>query len=112
VHVLAISGSLRAQSFNSALLRAAVAHLPADVVVTWETGLRDLPYFDQDLEDAGGHGAVHDFVARCERADAVLVAAPEYNAGLPGVLKNALDWASRPPGSSPLKGKAGAVIGT
>jgi len=112
VHVLAIAGSLRAGSFNAALLRAALGHLPAEVTVTWEDGLRDLPHYDQDLDDAGGHPLVEAFRARCAAADAVLVAAPEYNTGLPSALKNALDWGSRPFGNSPLKGTAAAVIGT
>ncbi|MFM7535112.1 MAG: NADPH-dependent FMN reductase [Acidimicrobiales bacterium] len=112
MHVLAIAGSLRTGSFNAALLRAALGHLPAEATVTWETGLRDLPHYDQDLDDAGGHPLVDAFRARCAAADAVLVAAPEYNTGLPSALKNALDWASRPFGNSPLKGTAAAVIGT
>ncbi len=112
MHVLAIAGSLRAGSFNAALLRAALAHLPVGVTVTWEDGLRDLPHYDQDLDDAGDHPLVGAFRARCAAADAVFVAAPEYNTGLPSALKNALDWASRPFGNSPLKGTAAAVIGT
>ncbi len=112
MHVLAIAGSLRRASYNAALLRAALTHCPAGTTITWEDGLRDLPHYDQDLDDAGDDPAVAAFRARCAAADAVLVAAPEYNLGLPGALKDALDWASRPFGNSPLKGTAAAVIGT
>jgi chromate reductase len=109
VKVLALSGSIRRSSFNSALLGAAAADLPRTVeLVVWR-GLAELPAFDEDLVPVP-HAAVElrDAIAA---ADAVLIATPEYNASVPGSLKNALDWASRPYPDNCLRGKPVAVIG-
>jgi chromate reductase, NAD(P)H dehydrogenase (quinone) len=110
MRILGISGSLRRGSHNSRLLRAAGEALPPGaVLVKWE-GLADLPAFNEDLE-AAPPAAVRAFRAAIERSDAVLIATPEYNASLPGALKNALDWASRPFPDNVLRDKPCAVIG-
>jgi chromate reductase len=90
VRLLAISGSLRAASLNSALLRAVVALAPSDVCVELYTGLGNLPLFNPDLEIAGSP-AVADFYARVVEADGVIIASPEYAHGVTGVMKNTLD---------------------
>jgi chromate reductase len=109
--VLAVSGSLRRDSHNTQLLRAAVELAPEDIeVVLWD-GMRDLPLYDQDLDG----GQLPDSVRRLREewgaADAILFATPEYNGSVPGVLKNAIDWASRPVRESALTNKTVAVIG-
>jgi chromate reductase, NAD(P)H dehydrogenase (quinone) len=110
MRILGISGSLRRGSHNRKLLRAAAAALPSGVeLVEWE-GLAGLPAYDEDLE-SGRPAAVEEFLAAIESADALLIATPEYNASLPGALKNALDWASRPFPDNVLKGKPSVVIG-
>jgi chromate reductase len=111
VKILGISGSLRAGSFNSALLRAAVELAPAGMKIDQYRGLRDLPHYDQDLDTDEPPGPVADLRARVRAADGVLFATPEYNYGVPGVLKNAVDWVSRPVATSPLKRKPVAVMG-
>jgi chromate reductase len=110
IRILGISGSLRRDSHNTRLLRAAGGALPAGAeLVEWE-GLAGLPIFDEDLE-ADRPEAVEAFFAAVEQAHAILIATPEYNASLPGGLKNALDWASRPFPDNVLKDKPTAVIG-
>jgi chromate reductase, NAD(P)H dehydrogenase (quinone) len=96
--VLAISGSLRRQSANSLLLRIAQEQAPADVEVVLFDGVAAIPAFNEDLEDAPPAPviALREAIAA---ADALLLATPEYNFGVPGALKNALDWASRPYGA-------------
>ncbi len=108
--VLAISGSLRAGSYNEQLLGAAVEHLPSGWAAERWDGLRDIPAYDQDLD---GHNPPSVLALReaIDAADAILIATPEYNHSIPGVLKNALDWASRPAGKSALNGKPAAAIG-
>jgi chromate reductase len=91
MYILAISGSLRAASINSALLRAAARLAPSDIHVELYQGLGDLPLFNPDIE-ATEPAAVVDFRSRIIAADAVLIASPEYAHGVTGVLKNALDW--------------------
>lgn len=91
IRILAISGSLRAASSNTTLLRAAASLAPEGVVVEQFEGLGDLPHFNPDLEDAP-IPAVLDWRARLKAADGVLISSPEYAHGVPGVLKNALDW--------------------
>jgi chromate reductase, NAD(P)H dehydrogenase (quinone) len=110
MEILGIAGSLRRGSHNRKLLRAAGAELPPGVVLREWDGLRDLPPFDEDLESAPPE-AVREFREAIEAADAVLVVTPEYNASIPGVLKNALDWASRPFPDNALRDKPAAVIG-
>jgi chromate reductase len=111
MRVLGISGSLRHGSFNSALLRTAAEHLPAGAELIEFTRLNDIPPYDADIEAAGTPDAVRELREAIRSADAVLVATPEYNHSIPGQLKNAFDWASRPAGQSALNGKPAAVIG-
>jgi chromate reductase len=110
ISVLAFAGSLRQASYNRGLVRAAVEMAPAGVRVVVHD-LDAIPLFNQDIEDAGDPAAVVAFKSAIAEADALLVATPEYNHGMPGVLKNALDWASRPRVSSPLTDKPVAVMG-
>src|SRR3954470_10779271 len=91
IRILAISGGLRAASSNTTLLRAVAALAPEGVAVELYDGLGDLPHFNPDLE-AAPIPSVTDFRARLKAADGVLISSPEYAHGVPGVLKNALDW--------------------
>jgi len=111
MRVLGISGSLRRDSLNSALLRAAAERLPAGVELVEFEGLREIPPYDADVELEGTPDSVRELREAIRGADAVLIATPEYNHSIPGVLKNALDWASRPAGRSALNGKPAAAIG-
>jgi len=107
--ILAIPGSLRRGSFNRLLARAAAELAPAGVTVEI-ADLRDLPVYDEDVNAAGPPPAVLDLKRRIAEADAVFIATPEYNHGVPGVLKNAIDWTSRRP-NQPWKGKPVALAG-
>jgi len=112
MRVLGISGSLRRDSYNSALLRAAAERLPGGVDFVSFDRLAEIPAYDGDLEESGETpAAVADLRTAMREADAVLIATPEYNSSIPGGLKNALDWASRPAGESALMGTPAAVIG-
>ena len=111
MRVLGITGSLRRDSYNHALLREAAERLPAGVELVEFERLREIPPYDADLEAEVTPEAVAELRQAMREADAVLVATPEYNHSIPGVLKNALDWASRPAGQSALTGKPAAVIG-
>ncbi|HKA66873.1 MAG TPA: NADPH-dependent FMN reductase [Solirubrobacterales bacterium] len=111
MRVLGISGSLRRDSLNSALLRAAAERLPAGAELVEFERLRSIPPYDEDAELEGTPEAVAELRRAMREADAVLIATPEYNHSIPGVLKNALDWASRPAGQSALNGKPAAVVG-
>jgi chromate reductase, NAD(P)H dehydrogenase (quinone) len=111
VNILGISGSLRAGSYNSALLRAARKVAPAGMDIDIYEGLRAIPPYDADLDTEAAPEPVVDLRARVRAADGLLIATPEYNYGPPGVLKNAIDWASRPPATSPLKRKPIAIMG-
>lgn len=93
-NILAISGSLRARSANTEVLRAVASLAPATVTVTLFAGLADLPAFNPDLDDEGAvpPPAVRDFRAQVAMADGLLICSPEYAHGVPGALKNALDW--------------------
>lgn len=110
MRVLGIAGSLRRDSYNHALLREAAEWLPAGAELVEFERLREIPPYDADLE-AETPAAVAELRRAMREADAVLVATPEYNHSIPGVLKNALDWASRPAGQSALNGKPAAVVG-
>jgi chromate reductase, NAD(P)H dehydrogenase (quinone) len=110
MRILGISGSLRRGSHNRRLLRAAGDALPPGAdLVEWE-GLAGLPAFDEDLETTPP-AAVLELFDAIESADALLIATPEYNASLPGALKNAIDWASRPFPDNVLRDKPVAVVG-
>ncbi|MGZ6642539.1 MAG: NADPH-dependent FMN reductase [Solirubrobacteraceae bacterium] len=110
MRILGIAGSLRRGSLNRRLLRAAAQSLPSGAdLVEWE-GLAGIPAFDEDLETTPPE-PVQELLEEIERADAVLIATPEYNASVPGALKNALDWASRPFPDNVLKEKPMAVVG-
>jgi chromate reductase len=110
VKILGISGSLRAGSYNTALLRAAGELLPRGVEFDVYRDLKLIPPFDED-DEPHAHDAVHDLRAAIADADALLIATPEYNSSVPGQLKNALDWASRPTGDAALANKPVAVVG-
>jgi len=111
MRVLAISGSLRRDSHNTLLLRAAAEHLPFGVELELWEGLREVPPYDQDDDVEPAPAAVAALRDAVAEADAVLIATPEYNHSIPGALKNALDWASRPYATNAFRGKPVAVIG-
>ncbi len=111
MRVLAISGSLRRDSFNSGLLRAAAEVAPDGVEVVIYDGLREIPPYDQDDEATAVPPEVLQLRRAIEDADALLFATPEYNGSVPGVLKNAVDWASRPRATTVMQNKPAAVIG-
>ena len=111
MRILGISGSLRRDSYNTLLLAAAADALPDGVeLVRWD-GLAAVPPFDEDAEAAPAPAAVADLRAAIAAADAVLIATPEYNGSVPGQLKNALDWVSRPYATNPLRNTPAAVVG-
>lgn len=111
MRVLAISGSLRRDSYNTGLLRAAAEVAPDGVEVVIYDGLRELPPYDQDDEAGAVPAEVLHLRRAIEDADALLFATPEYNGSVPGVLKNAVDWASRPRATTVMQNKPAAVIG-
>jgi chromate reductase, NAD(P)H dehydrogenase (quinone) len=110
-HILGISGSLRRASHNTVLLRAAATQLPPGISLDVYEGLRELPPYDADLDVEPADPAVARLRRAIAAADGVLIATPEYNGSIPGALKNALDWASRPFPDNALRGKPVAVIG-
>jgi chromate reductase len=111
IEVLAIPGSLRSDSYNKRLLVAAAKLAPRNTRFRFFDGLATIPPYDEDADAQPPHREVDRLRASIAAADALLVATPEYNASLPGQLKNAIDWASRPfPGCS-LRGKPAAVVG-
>lgn len=112
--VLVIVGSLRRSSYNLALARLAQKAAPPGVELELYERLREIPPYDEDadLPNGGAPEPIEDLRRRIEAADAVLLVTPEYNGSIPGVLKNAIDWASRPPrGEAALWGKTVAVAG-
>jgi len=111
MRVLGIAGSLRRGSYNHALLGEAAERLPAGAELVEFERLAEIPPYDADLEEGVTPAAVEELRQAMREADAVLIATPEYNHSIPGVLKNALDWASRPAGKSALSGTPAAVIG-
>ena len=110
MRVLAVSGSLRAGSFNTSLLRAALEAAPEGVELELWEGIGDLPLYDEDLEDDAPE-SVRRLRADWAAADAILFSTPEYNGSVPGGLKNAIDWASRPRLEGVLRNKTVAVVG-
>jgi chromate reductase len=112
MRVLAFSGSLRERSYNTALARAAADLAPAGVDVELYDRLGELPPYDEDLDGEDAPTSVRDVREHIARADALLFVTPEYNGSVPGVLKNAIDWASRPPrGGAAIWGKTTAIAG-
>ena len=112
MRVLAIPGSLRNDSYNAKLLYNSAELFPEDVVLDLWGGLKDVPPYDEDDDGEEADPAVERLRDAVARADAILVATPEYNASIPGQLKNAIDWASRPRGAAAIANKPVAVIGT
>jgi chromate reductase, NAD(P)H dehydrogenase (quinone) len=110
LHVLAIAGSLRRGSFNQGLIRAAEELLPSNITVEM-ADITTIPLFNIDLKEQDEPASVVDLKQRIANADALLIATPEYNASIPGVLKNAIDWVSHPRSQSPLVGKPLAILG-
>ena len=110
ITVLGIAGSLRRGSYNRALLRSAQSLTPDDMHLD-PFDLQGVPFYDADVEKQGDPEPVTALKRRVREADALVIATPEYQHSLPGVLKNALDWASRPPKDPPLKGKPIAMMG-
>lgn len=110
IRVLGFAGSLREGSYNRALIRAAGELAPPGMTIE-SFHLQGIPLYDRDVEKRGDPEPVAAFKEAIRDADALLIATPEYQHGISGVLKNALDWASRPPGSSPLQEKPAAILG-
>ena len=110
MRILAVSGSLREGSFNTSLLRAALEAVPEGVELELWEGIGDLPLYDEDLEDDAPE-PVRRLREDWASADAILFATPEYNGSIPGGLKNAIDWASRPRLEGVLRNKTVAVVG-
>ncbi|MEA2399852.1 MAG: hypothetical protein QOK00_255 [Thermoleophilaceae bacterium] len=111
MRILGISGSFRSDSHNTRLLRAAALALPPGVDLELFDGLGSLPHYCEDADTDPAPEAVERLRRLIAEADAVLIATPEYNASIPGVLKNAIDWASRPFPDNALRDKRVAVIG-
>ena len=111
IRVAGIAGSLRGGSLNKGLLRAAAELAPAGMEITIYARLGDIPPYNDDVFVKGDPEPVADLKTFIGSADALLIATPEYNYGIPGVLKNAIDWASRPAGKSVLNRKPAAIMG-
>jgi chromate reductase len=109
--ILGISGSLRRGSYNTSLLGAAAGLLPDDVEFELWGGLKAVPPYDEDDDTEEAPAAVAALREAIAGADGVLIATPEYNSSVPGQLKNAIDWASRPPATNPFRNKPVAVVG-
>jgi len=110
MNVLAISGSLRSESYNTGLLRALAEESPAGVSVELWSGLKQIPAYDADEDVTPGPASVEELRGAVANADAVIFATPEYNSSVPGALKNALDWASRPIATNSFRNKPVAVL--
>lgn len=108
--VIGIAGSLRSGSYNRALINAAVELSGPEMAID-PFDLGGIPLYSYDIEQQGDPGPVERFKQAIADADGMLIATPEYQQGVPGVLKNALDWASRPPGGSVLRDKPVAIMG-
>ena len=111
IRVAGIVGSLREGSLNKGLLRAAAELAPAGMAIEVYTRLGDIPPYNDDVFQKGDPEPVADLKNFIGGADALLISTPEYNYGIPGVLKNAIDWASRPAGKSALNRKPAALMG-
>jgi chromate reductase, NAD(P)H dehydrogenase (quinone) len=112
--VLGIGGSLRKGSYNRALLRAAQELAPEEMAIQIleNATLSAIPLFNEDVRQQGDPESVQTLKKQIRQADALLFSIPEYNYSISGVLKNAIDWVSRPPADSPLDGKPVALMGT
>lgn len=110
IKVLGFAGSLRKQSYNRSLLKAAVELKPENMEIEI-FDLKDIPLYNEDVEKAGIPDSVKAFKERIAASDSLLIASPEYNYSITGVLKNAIDWASRTPKTSPLQKKPYAIMG-
>jgi chromate reductase len=111
MRILAIAGSLRRDSHNARLLRHLAERAPAGVEVEIWDGLRSIPPYDEDLDVQPAPPAVAELRQAIADADGLLFATPEYNSSIPGVLKNAVDWVSRPRAATPFQNKPAAVVG-
>ncbi len=111
MRILGVSGSLRESSFNTSLLRAAAEAAPDGVELELWDGIAELPLYDEDLDNDDPPESVHRLREAWGAADAILFATPEYNGSVPGGLKNAVDWGSRPRLEAPLRNKPVAVVG-
>jgi chromate reductase len=109
IRIVGMSGSLRRGSYNTALLRLALQVVPSNAELEL-VSLADIPFYNGDVEEAGMPTPVAVFRAQLANADALLISTPEYNSSVPAVLKNAIDWASRGPGS-PLRGLTAGLMG-
>lgn len=111
VKILALVGSLRTASINRQLAELAAETAPDGVTVSLFGGLGELPFYNEDIDNDGVPASVVALRTAAADSDAALVVTPEYNGSIPGVLKNAIDWLSRPFGNGALKGKPMAVVG-
>ena len=111
LRVLGIAGSLRKGSYNRSLLRAAIELAPASLAISPFDRIGEIPLYDADREAAGLPDAVVALKAAMRECDAILFATPEYNHSIPGLLKNAIDWASRPAADPAFGGKPAGIIG-
>jgi chromate reductase len=111
MRILAISGSVRRHSHNTRLLRHAAERAPAGIEIEVWDGLKSIPPYDEDDDTQIPPRPVAELREAIAEADGLLIATPEYNSSIPGVLKNAIDWVSRPRATTPLQGKPAAVIG-
>ena len=110
IRILAISGSIRKASLNTSLLRTMQEIAPERITIDLYEELSEIPPYDDDVRSAGFPPPVHSLREQVRRADALIFATPEYNRSFSGVLKNAIDWVSRPP-DQPFKGKPAFVTG-
>ena len=108
--ILGIAGSLRDSSFNKALLKASIELQPENMKIE-EFDISPLPMYDEDVREEGDPPTVIQFKKKIADSDGLLIVTPEYNYSIPGVLKNAIDWASRPPAETPLNKKPLAIMG-
>jgi len=109
VHLAAIVGSLRRESFHRILFEAAQSVAPTGVIIN-EAPVRDVPFYNGDLEEAGVPDTVTSFKDAVAAADGLVIFTPEYNGSIPAVTKNAVDWLTRPYGSAPIDGKPVGVV--
>lgn len=110
--VLALVGSLRADSLNRKIAEAIKAQAPAGISVEIAEGLHELPFYNEDLDGESVPAAAAALRDQVTHADRVLIVTPEYNGSTPAVIANAIDWASRPYGAGSITGKPVAVVGT